>query len=224
MGDLLSKVIPLAIGAAFSPTVLAVELLILASPKRAVARAVAFVSGVMLILVGLTVVGLMVTNHGTGAGSSANPVTRAIDGTLGFLLLVLALHSVARAFTTDRVRPRSADDEDHSSWFTSLPASFLFGIVMMLSNFSTILLYLPALRAVSAAPVARADQAVAVVLLFAITVTPIVLPIVFRLVAPGPSSRWLDSLHQLVTRYQTQIAVVVEVVFGVYLVVKAIRG
>jgi hypothetical protein len=224
VSELLARVVPLALGAAFSPTVLAVELLILSAPKRALARAVSYVGGVLVILVGLTVIGLLVTNHGTGAGSAANPVTRAIDGTLGFVLLILALHTAVRALTTDRHRSPSADDEEHSSRFTSLPASFVFGIVMMSSNFSTILLYLPALREINAAPVGVDGQAVAVVVLFLIVVTPIVSPIVVRVIAPEPSSRWFASLHRFITRHQTQIAVAVEVIFGVYLLLKAVRG
>ncbi len=95
---------------------------------------------------------------------------------------------------------------------------------MMLSNFSTVLLYLPAMRAVTASPVPRADQVVAVVLVFVITAGPIIAPLVVRLVAPGPSAGWFESLHRLVTRYQTRLAVGIEVIFGAYLLVKAVRG
>ncbi len=224
MGDLLAKIVPLAIGAAFSPTVLAVELLILSAPKRALARASAYVLGVVTVLLGLTVVGLRVTDHGTPPGAGPDPVTRAIDGTLGFVLLLLALRTVAHAWATRGEERDSPEDGQQPGRFSSLPASFGFGIVMMLSNFSTILLYLPALRAVNAAQVDVTQQVVAVAILFVITVTPIVAPIVVRVVAPGPAGRWLGSLHTLVTRYQTQLAVGVEVIFGVYLLVKAIRG
>ncbi len=224
MGELLAKVLPLALGAAVSPTVLALELLIFSAPRRPVARGASYVAGTMLVLSGLTVVGLMVTNHGTGFGSSADPVTRAIDGTLGFVLLVLALHTSLRAITTDRDRADDVGATAHSDRSASLPAAFLLGIVMMLSNFSTILLYLPAMRAVTASSVPRSDQLVAVVVAFVITALPILSPLVVRLVAPGPSGRWFDSLHQVVVRYQTQLTVGIEVIFGVYLLGKAIRG
>lgn len=224
MGDLLTKVVPLALGAAVSPTVLALELLILSAPRRPVARGAAYVTGALVVLSGLTVLGLLVTNHGTGLGSSANPVTRAIDGTLGFLLLLLALHTGLKAVTTDRDHPDDPSATASSPRFASPGAAFVLGIVMMLSNFSTILLYLPAMRAVTASPAPRSDQAVAVVLAFAITATPIVAPLLVRLAAPGPSARWFDALHRVVTRHQTQLTVGIEVVFGVYLLVKAVRG
>lgn len=224
MQDLLTKVVPLALGAAVSPTVLGLELLIFSSPKRPVARGASYVAGTLVVLSGLTVVGLAVTNHGTGLGTSANPVTRAIDGTLGFLLLLLALHTGLKALTTGRDRPDDPAATAGSPRFASPGAAFVLGIVMMLSNFSTILLYLPAMRAVTASPAPRTDQVVAVVLAFVITATPIIAPLVLRLVAPGPSAGWFESLHRLVTRYQTQLAVGVEVIFGVYLLVKAVRG
>jgi hypothetical protein len=222
--DLLTKVVPLALGAAVSPTVLGLELLILSSPKRPVARGAAYVAGTLVVLSGLTVVGLAVTNHGTGLGTSANPVTRAIDGTLGFLLLLLALHTGLKAITTERDRPDDTAATAGSARFAAPQAAFVLGIVMMLSNFSTILLYLPAMRAVTASPAPRTDQVVAVVLAFVITAAPIIAPLLVRVVAPGPSAGWFASLHRLVTRYQTQLAVGIEVVFGVYLLVKAVRG
>jgi hypothetical protein len=221
---LLPKVVPLALGAAVSPTVFGLELLILSSPRRPVVRGAAYVAGTLVVLGGLTVAGLAVTNHGTGLGTSANPVTRAIDGTLGFLLLLLALHTGLKAVTTDRDRPDDPAATAGSPRFASPQAAFVLGVVMMLSNFSTVLLYLPAMRAVTASPVPRADQVVAVVLVFVITAGPIIAPLVVRLVAPGPSAGWFESLHRLVTRYQTRLAVGIEVIFGAYLLVKAVRG
>jgi hypothetical protein len=90
-----------------------------------------------------------------------------------------------------------------------------------MANFSTILLYLPAMREVSASRVAAADKVVVVAIVFLITSLAATLPLLLRVVAPGPSARWFATLHAFVTRHQRQIAVVIEVVFGAYLLVKA---
>lgn len=222
MGELISKTLPLALGAAFSPTVLALALLVLSSTRRPVARGAAYVGGVLLMFVVLTVVGLAVTNHGTGAGSPLNPVTRAIDGTVGFLLLLLAVRTVLRIVTTDRDHPETVAQPAKSDRYTSLWAAFLLGVAMMLSNFSTILLYVPAMREISSSPVAVADKAAVVAMVFVIASLPATLPFLVRVGAPGPSAQWFEALHRVVTRYQRQLAIVIEVGFGAYLLIKAI--
>jgi len=222
VGELLSKTLPLALGAAVSPTVLALGLLILSSPKRPVARGLAYTAGVLLVLGGLTAVGLLVTHHGTGMGSDRNPVTRAIDGTLGAVLLLLALHTVLRMLTTDRDAPHDPAPPTSAARATGLGAALLLGMAMMVANFSTILLYLPAMREVSAARVPVADKALVVVVVFLITSLPATLPMATRLVAPGPSAKWFGALHGWVARHQRVIGLVVEVVFGAYLLLKAL--
>lgn len=222
MGELISRTIPLALGAAISPTVLALALLVLSSTRRPVARGAAYVGGVLLMFVVLTVVGLAVTRHGTGAGTPLNPVTRAIDGTIGFLLLLLALRTALRTVTSDRDHPETVSQPAKPDRYTSLWAAFLLGIAMMMSNFSTILLYLPAMREISSSSVDVAGKGVVVVMVFVIASLPATLPLLVRVAAPGPSARWFAALHGVVTRYQRPIAIVIEVVFGAYLLIKAI--
>ena len=221
MGALLTKTVPLALGAAISPTVLAVGLLILSGTRRPVARGATFTAGVLAVLAGLTAVGLTLTHHAISGPAKHDPITRAIDGTLGAVLLLLAVATVLRAVTTDResaAPPPPADPEQHAS----LAAAFLLGAAMMMSNFSTILLYLPAMREISASRVDTADKAVVVVVVFVITSLAATLPLLLRVVAPVPASRWFATMHAFVTRHQRQIAVVVEVLFGAYLLLKAI--
>jgi threonine/homoserine/homoserine lactone efflux protein len=220
VGQLLAKTIPLALGAAVSPTVLAVGLLILSGPRRPVARGTAFTAGVLVTLGALTAIGLTLTHHAIQGTSKHDPITRAIDGTVGVVLLLLALATVLRAVTTDRDAPAPKADADPDK-HASLAAAFVLGMAMMMANFSTILLYLPAMREISAARVATADKAVVVVIVFLITSLAATVPLTLRLVAPGPSARWFTSLHAAVTRHQRQIAVVIEVLFGAYLLVKA---
>jgi threonine/homoserine/homoserine lactone efflux protein len=220
VAQLLAKAIPLALGAAVSPTVLAVGLLILSGPRRPVARGTAFTAGVLAILGVLTAFGLTLTHHAVSGPAKHDPITRAIDGTFGAVLLLLALATVLKALTTDREDPApkpEADPDKHAG----LAAAFLLGTAMMMANFSTILLYLPAMREISASRVGTTDKAVVVVIVFLITSLAATVPLLLRVLVPGPAARWFTSLHAAVTRHQRQVAVVIEVVFGAYLLVKA---
>ena len=219
MGELLSKVIPLSLGAAVSPTVLALILVILGG-KRAIARGAAFTAGVLTVLAGLTAVGLTFTRTASANPASAD-IAKAVDGFAGVLLLILALTSVLRTRlhkgdTTEESKPKPESDP-------SLPRAYLFGIVMMLVNFSTILLYLPAMREISESQVAFEQKAVAVILAILITSLAATIPLCIRIFAPGPAERVFSSLHAWVSRHQRQIGLVIEIGFGVYLLTKAVR-
>lgn len=220
MVDLLSKLIPLSLGAAVSPTVLGVILVIL-SGRRALARGAVYLAAVLLVLCGLTALGLYGVRQ-SAPSPTTTTVEHVIDGVAGVLLLLLALGTVLRAMVRDSAAP-AAEGAPDSEREPGLWGAFLLGLTMMVTNFSTILLYLPAMHAVSVSSVPGADKVLAVALAFVITSTPATVPFGFRVLAPGPSARIFGTLHDVIARHQRQIAVAIEVIFGVYLVVKALR-
>ena len=220
MGDLLPKILPLSLGAAMSPTSLAALLVVLAG-RRPIARGAAYLVGWLTVLVGLSAIGLWGVRQ-TAPSPTTETVGHVVDGIAGVLLLLLALGTVLMsalrgpAVATDEV-PSATDHRP------GLGGAFLLGVAMMVTNLSTILLYLPAMHAISMAHVARSDEVVAFALAFLITSLPVTLPFVVRIAAPGPSSRAFERLHRFLTAHQRTIGIVVEVVFGVWLVVKALR-
>ena len=76
-----------------------------------------------------------------------------------------------------------ADDTPKDTRNPGLVSAFLLGVAIMLTNFSTILLYLPAMRAISASRVADTDKVVAVAVALVITLLPVL--IVFGLAVLG---------------------------------------
>jgi hypothetical protein len=220
MGDMLSKVIPLSLGAAISPTVLGLTLVILAG-KRSVARGAAFLVGVLLVLGGLTALGLIGVRHGPPSASQVD-ITRGVDAVAGALLLLLALGTILKSWLRDPAKPGEEARPDADRNPGLLPA-FVLGIVIMVTNFSTILLYLPDMRVISDAQVSTSGKIAAVVLAFVITSLPATGPYSFRIVAPNASARVFSGLHEFISRHERSIGVTVELIFGVYLVLKALR-
>ncbi len=219
MGDLLSKVIPLSIGAAFSPTVLALELLIL-SGKRSKARSTAFMGGVLLVFAALTALGLAIS-HTTSTSPAQETITKTVDVVAGVLLLLLALATVLRSIVHDSVAPVEGESKDTKN--PGLLSAFLLGLAIMVSNFSTILLYIPAMRSISASTVSTSDKAVAVAIAFLITAAPILLIYGFAIAFPKIATPPLNKLRGWIDRHQKVIGISVEVIFGVYLVFKAFK-
>lgn len=219
MGELLSKVLPLSLGAAISPTVLALALVVL-SGRRSVARGAAYVAGVLVILAGLTALGLYGVRKAAPSATTTE-IEHIIDGVAGVLLLLLALGTVLRAAARAPSTP-VVDTSVPPDPRPGLGGAFLLGLAMMASNFSTILLYLPAMHLISTSTVPDPDKVLAVVIALVITSVPATVPLVFRVVAPTAASRIFGGLHDVIARHQRQIGVAIEVIFGVYLVVKAL--
>ncbi len=228
MGALLTHVLPLAVGAAISPTVLAVALLILSSPRRPVARGVAFVAGVLVVIAGLSVVGLRLPQHVGRPSAIRVEITRTVDLVVGVLLLLVAVATLLRMLTTDR----SADAPTRDSWTQDsstraaahgrdgLGAAALLGAAMMIGNFSTILLYLPAMHEIARSQTSDAQKALTLVLAVLVTSVPATLPLLVRVAAPGPAERTFTTMHAWVARHSNQVAFVVALVFGLWLVWK----
>jgi Sap, sulfolipid-1-addressing protein len=93
-------------------------------------------------------------------------------------------------------------------------------MVLMATNVTTIMLYIPAMKEISKSPVTDTDKAVAVLLMIVIVSIPAWLPLLVRCVAPGPSTRVLSSLNDTIQRHRHGIVLGVELVFGVYLLAK----
>ncbi len=238
MGALLTHVLPLAVGAAISPTVLAVALLTLSSPRRPVARGVAFVAGVLVVIAGLSVVGLRLPQHVGRPSAIRLEITRTVDLVVGVLLLLLAVATLLRMLTTDRSADAPTQDlssqdpstQDPSTQDPStraaaqgrdgLGAAALLGAAMMIGDFSTILLYLPAMHEIARSHTTDAQKALALVLAVLITSLPATLPLLIRVAAPGPAERTFTTMHAWVARHSNQVAFVVALVFGLWLVWK----
>jgi hypothetical protein len=81
-----------------------------------------------------------------------------------------------------------------------------------------------ALRWVAASDASLADKLVVILVAFLITMLPATLPLTIRIVAPGPSITLLARLNTFTARHQRRIVIVVEVAFGIYLLVRGIRS
>jgi hypothetical protein len=157
MGSLLAIVLPLALGAAISPTLFALEVLVLSGRRHPVARAWALTGGAAATLIFFSVLGLTLLRN-LHAGKHHRSLTdAAIDLVAGALLAVLA----ARA-----LRPRKTVAESHHDRtrgrLAGTPTILFLGIgsLGMLVNFSTLLLFLPALHEISRSSVSQVDKGV----------------------------------------------------------------
>jgi Sap, sulfolipid-1-addressing protein len=220
MGKLLVQVVPLAFGAAVSPALLTVMVLTISSQRRGLARGVALTAGVLASLAVLTALGLTVLSHVTSHPSATKiAVSDAVDVTVGLVLLALAL----RALVEQKNRTPDDDAPDTSRRAPmGLLATVGAGSALMVTNVTTIILYIPAMKEIAKSDVSDTGKAVATVIVVLITALPVLLPLAVRLAAPSASQRWLGSLNATISRHHRAVIVGVEVVFGVYLLAKGL--
>jgi threonine/homoserine/homoserine lactone efflux protein len=226
---LLRHVVPLAFGAAISPTVLAVAVLTLTAARRPVARGALFAVGVFVMLAALSVLGLTVMSHVTDHPShTQRAVSDGIDVAFGLVLFALAARTALRGRRAG-MRDGSKDSiptpptgDDHATR-SGLATAFATGIVMMATNVTSIVLYLPAMKEVAKSDVSDSDKAIVTVVAMVIVSSLAWLPVLLRIVAPGPSQRLLTSINTTIQTHRRGIVMGVEVLFGTYLLVKGLR-
>lgn len=220
MAALLASVLPLAVGAAVSPTLLALQLLVLTGATKPLARAWALASGAALVLAAFSALGLTVLNH-LHPDRHGRPSLR--DAVILFaaagLMVVLAVRSLRKRPTAgEQQTSRTAGRLEHAptAWFIGV------GAVGMVVNFSSLVLYLPALHEIARSSVGLDGQVVALVLLYLITLLPVLAPVVVVTVLGPRAQPALQATHSFVSRHARQIGIGIEVVFAVYLTAKGV--
>lgn len=219
MGDLLAQTVPLSFAAAISPLVLMGILAILAKPHSRV-HAVAYTLGVVAMTIVLIGVGLLIveTQKGVTGGPLSSPWAQ---GAAGVLLI---------AFAVQMVRPKHRTDEDtaahHHRRLIGPDSSSLvylaFGVVMMVVNFSTIVVLIAILRNVAQAGAPIADDVVAMAIVAVITSSPAWAPLLLVLAGGQAMADRVARVGRWTNRNAKYLLGALFLVFGVQDLLKAL--
>lgn len=231
MGSLLARVLPLAFGAAFSPTLLTLQVLILAGKRRPLARAWVTAAGCLLDLAAFTALGFLLMRQipapGSGAATATaavphtSPVSAVIKLTVALVLVVLGVRQV--------VKRDGAADAHRSNTSTRLETAGLgfflgAGVVAMALNVTTLVLYIPAVHDIVESAVDVAAKAVVVAILVAITLLPVVLPPLGISLMGARAQPALDFLNGFAGRHMRAINASICFVFAVLLAWQGLRA
>ena len=175
MGNLLAAVLPLALGAAVSPTLLALQLLVLSGGAHRLVRAWALATGAALVLaafslVCVTALARVRPHHGHKSATDATILIAS-----GVLLGALAIRSRIRKPTVGERHTSRISDRltvAPSVWFVGV------GAVGMVVNFSTLLLVLPAVHEITHSTADTTAKATVFVVLYVIVLLPVLVPVV----------------------------------------------
>jgi len=219
MSDLMSHILPLAAGAAISPTILTLSVLVLSGPHGK-ARQTIF-SAVNIGLMSLIAVfGANALRHvSSHRGGGNHATTEAIYVTLGIVLVLLAIREHFQpAKDTEKAQ---ADSAAQGTGLSPLRYASL-GVVMTATNFTTLALFIPALHEIAVSTASSSDRVIAGLILVVIATVTAWVPLLATVIAPGPAKRALSAIHDFTTKYKHQIVEVVLLVFGVYMITKGL--
>lgn len=214
MGRLLGFVLPLALGAAISPTLLAAQLVTLSRKTAPIGRAWALAAGCAVVLAAFSVLALLVARS-TGGSSSPSEAGAIVKLAAAVLLVVLGVCSLRRP-------PRQATAVRTSPHPRG--RSFVLGAGLMLTNFSSIVLFFPAMHEIGISHVSLGGEVAVFLLLYLITLLPVIgPPLVVTLLGPR-ATPLLEKLNRLFADHRRGIGAVLCFGFAALLAVAGLHA
>lgn len=218
MNQLMASVLPLSLGATVSPTVLTAVVLVLSAPLAPRARAWAAVVGAAVAMLVLTVAAPLVAK----ALHSVNPVViDRVDVVGGALLLLLAGWNVFRRRSATESATKRAPARA-STGKPRLPEYFVFGVILIATDFSSTILYLAALKDIASAHLTSAETLAVLAIPFFAVLAPALIPVALSTLAPHQSDRVLKPLAAWTGKHSKVITVAIAVMFGAYLLARGL--
>lgn len=211
MGSLLAEVIPLGVGAMISPVLLVIQVLTLTGKTKPVRRAAALTAGAAVTLAVVTLLLFTIaTGVDIGTNRHADPASVIVKGICAVVLLGLGIRSL--------IHRRHARRRDMKRLASAKTRAFLAaGLLGMLTNVTSLVLYIPAMHITYEAQVSLADKATAVLIVYLFTMAPLLVPLVIALALGPKAGAILGAMNRFVTKHSADINAGLCFVFATYL-------
>jgi hypothetical protein len=211
----LIHVLPLALGAAVSPAVLATSLeVLIAFGKRGRAMLLLYFVGAAAVVAAVLGLAAFLPQRSPTKGDTL--ISDLIDIVLGALLLVLAIVLLVR-----HPKPKQNDQGQRmlGSRWAGLAVLGL-AVFMMATNFSTLVLLLAGAHEVRSAATGPVEPVLGYGMLAVGALLPILLPLVWALISPASATRVLQRLNSVLARHAKAIGVVLCALTAAYLLAR----
>jgi threonine/homoserine/homoserine lactone efflux protein len=212
MASLIPRLILTGLGASISPVAIMaiISVMLMKKPLR---NSLLFLVGFTFVLVSVGVIVVFVL-HARGGSKTGN-----VDGYIDIAFGALCLLGI---FLTIRRKPKPAPADEPREMKAS--RAFTLGMVMMLVNFSTWVIYLAGMHFIAEAKLSVADDVIAMVILTVMTLITLLIPIFFEAAFPKTAEKGLTSMRLWLARHNKLIGAIILAVFAIYLLEKGIRA
>jgi len=213
VGSLLSQVLPLAAGAAVSPAILALQLLVLARGAGAVRRSWFIAAGAASVLV---VEAALALSLAEGRGGSGTPPDwrSAVKLAAAVALLLMGIRNLVR---------KPAPKKESQGGIGPGRALGL-GVVLMVTNVTTLALYFPLVHEISTDDASLTAKAVVFAVASLIVMIPAAGPPLVVTVLGDRADAGLKRMNTFVTAHHQTISAAVCFLFALVLGVPALRN
>jgi hypothetical protein len=211
--SLLTRIVPIALGAAISPVVLIVNVLLLSGRTRPVARGAAYAIGCAIVIVAFGIAGVTII---AGVATAPRTVAAIIHLAVGTASGAFAVRALIRG---PQPAPKKEDvapehERDKPAW-----EFVLAGLGAMGVNMTTLVLYLSLDAEIVRAQLSTVEDAIALAIADVIILLPVWVPLLLTVVAPRVAHRVFGPLNDFLVRHKYAIEVLVPGGFAVYLLI-----
>jgi threonine/homoserine/homoserine lactone efflux protein len=213
---LLTQIVPLALGAAVSPTALMGIILLLSISKRPKLQGFGYYFGAIILILIVVILGILLSTGVTSASPTPDPTLAAIDLLLGIILLFFGIKRIFKPQKSPKKRFQSIGKE--SSNLILFIEGLSFGFGMFLVNFSTTIIILEAGKEIGLSLVDPIGKLIIVIILTFITLIVCEVPLGIYLLFPEKANNILSKVNKWMQRNGHYLMGVVLIVIGVYLV------
>lgn len=213
--SLITQTIPLAFGAAVSPTALMGIILLLSISKNPKISGMGYYAGSIILVLIVTAIGFILGTGLSTATPHPNPILAAFDLILGAVLLLLGIMRIFRPQKSPK--HRFSGEHPEASGFVVFVKGMSFGFVMFLINFSTSIIVLEAGKIISTSPAPTSGKALATVILVLITLLVCEIPLLIYFLLPQSSERILSKINVWMQKNGHILMGLVILAIGLYL-------
>lgn len=208
---MLIEITPYILGAMVSPVLLAATVMLLAQPKKPLQKTAFFLLGGLATA---SVVGGIVffAAHARGQGAKPSFSDSAIHIVVGLVLLVLA----ARIWRKKKKPTKATNKKVHYS------RDFILGMVLMATNFTSLIMFLPAGLELQRATLDTRVTGVA--LLVVATTVAIWLPLLLVAIMGKHGRKLLAAMSRFMDKYGQQVSGGMIGIIALYVLYKGISG
>lgn len=216
---LLTTILPLAFGAAVSPTVLLGIILVLSITKRPKLNGIAFYIGSIILLLIVVALGIILGKGAEIASGKPPSLTSAyFDVILAILLILLGIRKIVKE---DKGLDKSRFKGDKPlSAGKSFVESLLFGLGLFVINFTTTLLVFAAGKDIGLSPAPLVDKLLVIIILTIITLIVVEIPLLVYLLLPKTANKLLEPVNIWMQKNGKYLMAAILFIFGIYLLVK----
>ncbi len=216
MENTLSYIIPIAFGAAISPTLLSVILVLLSNPKTPKAGVFAFLLGSGSVIAIIGVLGIFLSSKAVPQpGGSGSDVSSIIDLFFGVLLLLLGIRKI---FSKKNSETKESSIDINKP--LKISQYLTLGLIMMTTNFTTLVLYFEILKDLGVAKLGLEQTLVYLLIVIFIIMLPITIPMFFYLAFPKTTSKALLPVNKFIKNHNDTIMITVMFLFAAFLIIK----